>query len=148
MEQALHWAGDHWAQIAVVLSLIVQISPIKINPWTALFKWIGKLLTQEIKGDIDQIGKDLDELKQQQEALSAKVDKNEMNRMRYEVLDFANSCKNKRRHTKEEFDHIFELNDQYEKLLEKTGGTNGQFHEAFDFIKGLFRRCMENNDFL
>lgn len=148
MEQVLHWAGDHWAHIAIALSLIIQISPIKVNPWTAIFNWLGRALTKELKKDIDGIGKDVSDLKKSQEALSRKVDKNEMNRMRHEVLGFANSCKNKQRHTKEEFDHIFELNDQYMALLERSGEKNGQFEEAFSFIKVLYRRCMEENDFL
>ena len=44
----------------------------------------------------------------------------EKDRIRYEVLDFANSCRNGRRHTKDEFQHIIDLNDKYEVLLDKT----------------------------
>ncbi len=141
VEGILHWAGDHWGYIAVALSLVVDISPIKWNPWKSLIGWIGKALTKDVRDELDGIKKDLALMKKEQTA-------DEMDRIRSEVLDFANSCRLRRRHTKEEFDHIFALNDKYAGLLDETGQQNGRFEEAFGYIKELYRKCMAEDDFL
>ena len=43
---------DEWIkQLAMLLagSIVIQITPIKINPWTWLFKWIGEQLNGDLK---------------------------------------------------------------------------------------------------
>lgn len=72
----------------------------------------------------------------------------EIDYIRTTVLDFANSCRQKRKHTKEEFDHMFALNDKYHELLKATNQKNGRFEQAFEYIKTLYRKCVEENDFL
>ena len=37
--------------IIFVLLILVEIAPIQINPWSALFKWIGKNVNADIKQD-------------------------------------------------------------------------------------------------
>ena len=72
----------------------------------------------------------------------------EKDRIRYEVLSFANSCRNGYRHSRDEFQHIIDLNDKYEKLLEQTGDTNGVFTEEYKYIVDLYHKCQVENDFL
>ena len=149
MQQILQWAGEHWGIIVFVLSLVIDWTPkIKWNPWKSFFGWIGELLTKELRAEISGLKKDVADVKAVQERQEKEADENEMDRIRSEVLDFANSCRLKRRHTKEEFDHIFALNDKYQTLLEKTGQQNGRFEDAFEYIRALNRRCMEQNDYL
>ena len=47
-QQVWSWIGQHLWQIIVFGSLFIQIAPIKINPWSALFTWIGEYLTGDI----------------------------------------------------------------------------------------------------
>ena len=48
----------------LILSL-VEISPIKINPWSMLIKWIARLLgIVELKTDVIQIRDRMDELEE------------------------------------------------------------------------------------
>ena len=76
------------------------------------------------------------------------VDENEKDRIRWEVLDFANSCRNGRRHTKDEFQHIITLDGKYKALLKKTGDTNGVFDAEYQFIRELYAERQRKNDFL
>ena len=109
----------------------VQITPaIKFNPLTAL----GNLFLGSVRKDI--------------RGIQTQVDENEKDRIRWEVLDFANSCRNGRRHTKDEFQHIITLNTKYKKLLEKTGDQNGVFDAEYEYIRDLYRERQEKNDFL
>ena len=66
------------------------------------------------------------------------MDENEKDRIRWEILDFANSCRNNQQHTKDEFQHIITLNDKYEKLLALTGDTNGVFEAEYRYIQKIY----------
>ena len=76
------------------------------------------------------------------------MDANEKDRIRWEILDFANSCRNGRKHSHDEFRHIVELHDKYKLLLEKTGDKNGVFDTEYEWISTLYKERLENNDFL
>lgn len=141
MENALRWAADNWAAIAVGLSLVIQITPIKVNPWSSLFKWVGKMVTADLNKKVDEINTSV--LK-----LQNNIDENEKDRIRWEVLDFANSCRNGRRHTKDEFQHIIVLHDKYRIMLERTHDTNGVFDAEYEYVKKLYAERQEKNDFL
>ena len=135
MERVLRWAADHWGGILVVLSLFIQWSPtIKWNPWTSLFKWVGNVINGDIRKDIANMAKCIDD--------------NEKDRIRWEVLDFANSCRNERRHSKDEFEHIVALDKKYKGLLKKTNDSNGVFDAEYDYIDELYRERLRKNDFL
>lgn len=82
------------------------------------------------------------------QSVSDRNDENEKDRIRWEILDFANSCRNGRRHSKEEFVHVIELKEKYERLLEKSGDSNGVFEEDFKYIEKLYAERLEKNDFL
>lgn len=133
-QMILEWAGNNIWQLIVLGSLFIQISPIKINPWSALFKWVAQMLTGDLKTKLDSICEE--------------VRTNEKDRIRWEVLDFANSCRNGRRHTKDEFEHIIELNKKYNHLLTLTNDSNGVFEEEYKYIQRLYAERLEKNDFL
>ena len=97
----------------MVLSVFIQIAPIKINPWSHLFKWIGKLINSESDKKIDEVIKKVDLLKQELTEAQKSIDENEKDRIRWEILDFATSCRNGQQHTQDEFLHIITLNDKY-----------------------------------
>ena len=134
MQQFLEWIIHHPLTGIIVFTGLIQIVPIKINPWSALFKWVSNLITGNVCGKIDELTKQIDE--------------NEKDRIRWEVLDFANSCRNGRRHTRDEFQHIVTLHDKYKRLLEKTGDKNGVFDVEYKYIQTLYAERLEKNDFL
>ena len=142
MSDVFDWILAHWSFCAFILAIFIQITPaIKWNPITALCKWIGGIITADTRRDIT----DLTTLIQ---AVRCDVDENEKDRIRWEVLDFANSCRNSRKHTKDEFQHIIALDGKYKKLLKKTGDTNGVFDAEYAYILDLYRERQEKNDFL
>ena len=141
MQQIVEWIGKNLWSIVIIVSIFIQITPIKINPWSALFKWIGKTITgnacSKIDGLIDKVDK-----------IEKDVKTNEKDRIRWEILDFANSCRNDRKHTRDEFQHIVALNDKYKRLLQETNDTNGVFEVEYNYIQDLYAERLEKNDFL
>ena len=134
MQKFITWLGDYWLVAAILGAGLVEITPIKINPLSWLLKWVGSKVNGEMIKRIEK--------------LEANVDTNEMDRIRWEVLDFANSCRNGRRHTQDEFEHIITLVKKYEALLEKLGKENGVFEMEYKYIVKLYEKCQQENDFI
>lgn len=123
-----------------LFSLVVEVTPIKINPLT----WILQAAGKRMNGDIL---KRLDALEEQLKTQDQKIDNNEKDRIRYEILDFARACRKKELHTKEEFDHIFEQYDKYEVILAKLEQPNGKVTQAMKYISALYVEIHENDTF-
>lgn len=120
--------------VALILLTLIQIAPIKINPWSAIAKAIGRAINGDLIRAVNQV--------------SESVDQNEIDRLRWEILDFSNSCQNGRRHTREEFDHIIRMHEKYESILTRRNESNGQVDMAYDYIKTLYQKCLIERDFL
>jgi len=120
MQRIFDWVLAHWSFCAFVLAIFVQIIPaIKWNPLT----WLGNLFLGSLRKELVDVHKEIDE--------------NEKDRIRWEVLDFANSCRNGRRHTKDEFQHVITLNGKYKRLLKKTNDENGVFDAEYEYILAI-----------
>lgn len=133
--------ADNLVSIIAIVSVFFEITPIKINPISSLLKYIGAKLNEDVIAEVTSMK---DEIKK----IDDKVDQNEIDRIRWEILDFANSCRNQKKHTREEFLHIIELNQKYHKIIDEKGIENGQIDIEFAFIKRLYNRCLEENSFL
>ena len=140
-QQVWEWIGKNLWSIIVFGSLFIQISPIKINPWSFIIKWIGKILMGEACGKMDDLIEKID-------SIDTEMKENEKDRIRWEILDFANSCHNHRKHTRDEFKHIIELNDKYNILLEQTQDRNGVFKAEYEYIQRLYNKLNEKDAFL
>lgn len=144
MQQIIGWLKENFPTIGwslLILSVFVEITPIKISPWSAILKWIGKMVTNNACNKIDGLILKVDDLEKA-------IDTNEKDRIRWEILDFANSCRNERKHSRDEFQHIVDLNDKYKRLLRKTNDANGVFDIEFKYIKDLYEEHLAKNDFL
>lgn len=64
------------------------------------------------------------------------------------VLEFANSCLNKVKHTKKDFDNIIAENQEYEMLVQKYHLVNDVYTEDFNYIMKIYHKCLEENSFL
>lgn len=129
--QVFDWILDHWGFCAFVIGMFIQVTPqIRLNP----LGWLGDKINSKIMKRV--------------ETVERMVDDNEKDRIRHEILSFANSCRKKGRHTKDEFDHIITLKGKYDALLKKTGDSNGVFDAEYDFIREIYAKCQRENDFL
>ena len=93
--------SHNWFIIIIVLSL-VQIAPIKINPWTTVGRWFGKILgVKELSEKVDKI--------------EYKVDRNEAITSRVRILRFGDEIRaGDILHSKESFDQTLEEITNYE----------------------------------
>lgn len=127
---------------------LIEIVPIKINPWKSLLKWIGNVVNaedrkqiKEIKDELNDVRRDLSEMKHEREEDKAK-------QMRWHILDFANACRHGRTHTREAWNHaIMELRE-YEAYTERKKITNGVIEEDAKYLRELFQENNRTNNFL
>ena len=122
--------------IVSALLTLVQITPIKVNPWSAIARAIGKAL---IGGDI---------MAKLEEHIRVD-DERDADMHRYRLLRFNTELLRKTRHTKEEFDEILYSVTYYERYCEDHPKyENNRAVLAIENIKRVYKECMETNDFL
>ena len=81
-----------------------------------------------------------DELK---EIKSILID-NTIESMRWQILDFSNAIMSgNREYNKEQYDHVLDTHEKYEKILKENNMTNGQTSASFEFIKKHYDELME-----
>jgi len=129
------------AGILVILMTLIQIAPIKLNPWDKILTWLGNHMNADIVKRVDVIEAKLDEhIKESSDEMIRKV--------RADILSFGNSCMNGHLHTKEEFEFVISECDQYEKYIEKTQSKNGVATATIAEIRRLYEKGIHNNSFL
>lgn len=117
---------------------IIQIAPIKLNPWT----WLGKIIRKAIVGD------SLEKIQADVQALKKDVLDERVSSRRWQILNFANSCIQGILHTKEEWDHCLSDLEWYEDYCEKHDVQNGVMRQCSVYLKNKYQQHMINNDFL
>lgn len=141
LERILDWLIHNFVQVLLIFSIFIQITPVKWNPISSFVKWFGKLLTHDLKENLEAVEDSVDEIK-------TDIDANEKDRIRWEILAFANSCRNGENHSHDEFKHIADLHDKYVKLLERTNDQNGVFTTEYDWIQTVYKKKLDQNNFL
>ncbi len=129
------------AGILIILMTLIQIAPIKFNPWDKILTWLGNHMNADIVKRVDVIEGKLDEhIKESSDEMIRKV--------RADILSFGNSCMNGHPHTKEEFEFVISECDQYEKYIEKTQSKNGVATATIAEIHRLYEIGIHDNSFL
>ena len=126
-----------------LLSVFVEVSKIKLNPWKMLFEFIGRALNHDVQKELDGIKRLIKTQGEYLKEIEMTVDMNEIKRIRAEIFTFADSCRMGEKHTREAFSHIIDIHEDYEELIEKYGMTNGRINLDYDYIMGVFQECMK-----
>lgn len=72
-------------------------------------------------------------------AINSKIDDNEKDRLRYEILSFASSLRRGEKHTTQEFDTIFMFHSKYETIIKRLNVSNGYLDDEFAYIIKKFQ---------
>ena len=143
-----------WAIILflVVLSALFKITKREIDPLGLVLTAIGNAMTKGVRKDLADFKQDTDtkilELRQDFDKMEQSNDMQTIRQIKAHVLNFANSCLNRTRHTKQDFDNIIRENEEYERLVAKYGLSNDVYAEDFSFIMKIYHKCQDNGSFL
>lgn len=133
----------------LLLLTLIQITPIKINPWSALAKAIGRAINGEVIGM-------LSEVKSKQESTSDRLnehirmdDERNADEHRARILRFNNELIRDIPHTKEEFIDILADIDSYEQYCTKHPEyKNNRAVHAIANIGRVYDERLQKHDFL
>ena len=109
---------ESYAWVIGVLALIgIEIAPVKLNPIRStgrcLSKWLG---ITDIKEDVEHLKKE--------------VDANELDRIKYEILQFSGSLRNGLKRSEVDYHHIETIFTKY-----KNKGGNTYIMHEMEYIR-------------
>lgn len=149
-----HMSGGVLLIMGGILASLIQISPIKINPWSWLFGAIRHALgvndladsikdvrryMDEIDSKIDAMQLDLNERQELEGALSA----------RRRILRFNDELLQDMKHSKEMFNNVLDDITSYTNYCETHKGfKNQKVVLAIENVKRVYQNCMIEHDFL
>lgn len=114
--------------ILFVLSVLIQIAPIKLNPWSALARYIGRALNSEVLETIE---------------------KNEAKTARYRIIRFNDEIRHDVRHTEEHFNQIIDDIRTYENYCNSHPNfSNGKSVFSVSNIKKIYEKCISEDLFI
>ena len=116
----LGWTG---AGILLLLSLI-QISPVKLDPWDRIFAWIGGKLNGNLQKQVREIW---------------------INMHRQAILQFARECRAGQEHSEEEWSHVLNVADEYEQYCQKNNVINGVVKQDTLYIRQLYQELSRDH---
>lgn len=71
------------------------------------------------------------------------VDK-EVDDMRWEILNFCSALTSGRNYNKESFDHVIQIHEKYEKVLEENDMENGRVTASMEVIMDFYKDKLKN----
>lgn len=143
------YAGWLVAAVVGILLSAVEVSRIKINPWSMLFGWIGDKLLAGVKGELSAMKNEVTEVRKEVGELRGEHRRDEAIAARTRILRFSDEIYQQARHSKEYFDQILLDISTYKKYCEQHREfKNDMTIIAVERIEEVYRRCLEQRDFL
>ena len=118
--------------ILIVLMSLIEVSPIKLNPWKSCLGWLGKKLNGRIEDQLKQMQEQIDELDEHTRELW-------VNQTRSAILIFARECRAEVVHDSEEWSNVLNLCASYEAFIKKNNHPNGIVQSNMDYIRNLYQ---------
>ena len=142
--------------IGLGLPTLLQISPLKINPWSWLWKalkWLWRAFCRSLNADVldklSGVEKAQNETKAKLEAHIKLDDEREADKVRASILHFNNELLRSIPHTKEEFVEILSKIDWYNDFCkDHEDYRNCRAVHAIANIERVYDERMKKHDFL
>ena len=126
----------------VVLATLLEVSKIKINPWSAIAKAVGRAINADVT-------KELGEIKEKLDSHVTMDDRRTADGHRARILHFNNELLREVNHTEEEFNEVLAEIDAYERYcLEHPEYPNNRAVHAIGNIKRVYDERLQKHDFL
>lgn len=132
----------------VVLLTLIQISPIKFDPWTAIASAIGRALNKDVLDQLKILEDEQQKLKAEVSSQKDISDKREADGWRADILRFNMELVKHTKHTREDFIEILDIIDKYEKYCDahKDYENNRAVHAVAN-IERCYDDRLKNDDF-
>ena len=130
------------AGVSFLLMTLIQIAPIKFNPWSVIGRCIGRLINGEVLDKVDVLATELADHKEKSEERHATL-------CRAHILKFGDEVRHNIPHSKEGYDNILLDIDSYEEYCDKHPGYKNNVAVAtIKHIKKMYQKHLEDDSFL
>ena len=123
-------AGCLTAGIVVLLSLI-QISPLKLNPWDKLLAWLGKKINGATEKRLESVERQILDMW--------------VNSHRQCILTFAREARAGIEHSSDEWTNVLNVAEEYEKHIREKKLANGIVTQDTEFIRNLYQELSRDH---
>lgn len=128
--------------LAIIILTIIQIAPIKFNPWSFLAKKIGRAFNGELIEKVDKLEKNV-------ACLREECDEHEATLCRARILRFGDEILHGVPHSKEHYNQILLDISTYENFCSNHPRyMNNVAVETIKHIKRMYRKHLEEDSFL
>jgi len=135
--------------ILIVLLTVIQIAPIKVNPWSAIAKWLGKAINADVLKKLDEVETAQKETRDKLESHIAVDDERNADEHRLRILQFSNELLRDIPHTQEEFIEVLAEIDFYEDYCDDHPKyENNRAVHAIGHIRRVYDERLDKHDFL
>lgn len=135
--------------IIVILLTIVELSPIKVDPWSAIAKAIGRAINSDVLDELKTVKKNQERTQQKLEEHIQVDDERNADSHRQRILQFNNELLRDIPHTREDFIEILTEIDFYETYCrEHKDYKNSRCAHAIANISRVYDERLKKHDFL
>jgi len=151
----LDFIKEHYILTGAIITSLVQIAPIKINPLSWLgkliqkaFHWIGKLMLAELLQRLGEIEKKFEtkcnDLSDSVKIVQEENDRRRIIEIRWHIINFSDMLKHTE-YEKDAYEHILDdLHPEYMELLDRYGLKNGKVDRAMELINESYEKQFTN----
>lgn len=135
--------------IVLATLTVIQISPLKIDPWGFIHKNVVKFLNGEVLEKISDLDDRVAKIQEEVVLNEMRRAKSEAVGARIRILRFNDELLHNQAHSKAMFDQILLDIDHYNEYCEKdTHFRNGVTMLASENIRKVYAKCSEEHKFL
>lgn len=138
LQQCQNFGAQHFTIIFFILLSLIQIAPIKFNPWST----IGKVLLGDLTNKINNMEKKIDNIEY-------KEDRRDAINKRVRILRFEDELQDTRYHSKDSFDQVLsDITDYNIYCKQHPQFKNEQTMATVEHITKVYKKRLQKHDFL
>ena len=121
-----------WALVVLILLFsLIQISPLKLNPWDNIFGWLGGKLNGKTEKRLEKVEKQIRDMW--------------INNHRQTILTFARECRAEIQHSSDEWTNVLNVAEEYEKYVTENKVTNGIITQDTEYLRNLYQELSRDH---
>lgn len=115
-----------WAVVLlIILFSLIQIAPVKLNPWDNILGWFGKKINGDMRDQLKELRKQVQDMW--------------VASHRQTVLTFAREARAGVEHSSDEWTNVLNIIAEYEQFVTANKITNGIVKADSEYIRDLYQ---------
>lgn len=140
--------GGVWIVALIIITSLIEVTPIKINPISALFKWMGSKMNEDMDKRIEVLEHKLDEHIEESSKERATAQRERILSKREKFITFASRLSKGYIPTFEESAEFLRYCDEYESYCKDTGMLNGVADASASLIRNRHYELLSTDGFI